>query len=305
MYISFTNPYYLVFLFIIPFIIFFHFYSITNNRQKALKFANFEAVARIKGIDLYSKKLTPLILNILISIFLILALSGFNLNTDVKGSDFSYVIAIDSSESMGAKDIVPDRINYAKQNAVNFINSIPYESYLGIISFSGDSQIEQELTKDKLQLKFSVENIEIREVSGTDVYDAVFNSASILKKEKNKAILLFSDGQINIGNLQDIIDYANENSIIINTIGVGTLEGGQTSYGVSKLNEDSLKSLAFNTDGVYIKSLNNENLENSFKNLIITSDKIGTISLGNYLIILTIILFALRQFLEGFFKLEW
>src|SRR3989344_5168936 len=95
---SFTNPSYLYLLFIIPIIIFFHFYSLKNLRGKAVRFANFEAIARVRGIDLYSKNLGILMINILIVLSLVLSLAGFTLHMQMKASSFSYVLAIDSSE---------------------------------------------------------------------------------------------------------------------------------------------------------------------------------------------------------------
>ncbi len=62
---SFSNPSYIYLLFLVPIIIFFHFFSLKNNYGKAIKFANFDAIARIKGIDIYSKNIFILILDVL------------------------------------------------------------------------------------------------------------------------------------------------------------------------------------------------------------------------------------------------
>lgn len=305
MYISFTHPLYLLFLFVIPLLIFFHFYGLKNIKGKALKFANFEAIARVKGIDLYSKNMMLLIFNILFVILLVLALSGLTLYREVDASSFSFVVAVDTSESMSAKDISPDRLSAAKETAINFINSLPYESYVGVLSFSGESSIEQRITKNKQEIKNALESIELSDVSGTDIFEAVSNSVKLFENEKNKAIILLSDGQINVGSVNEAIDYAKFNEVLVHTIGIGTVVGGNVSYGMSKLDENSLKSLAYNTNGRYFNAENKEEMARSFSQLIGVTKKLGSIDLSFYLIILSIVLFIIKEFLLSINKIVW
>ncbi len=305
MFISFTHPLYLAFLFAIPFLIFFHFYGLKNIKGKALKFANFEAIARVRGIDLYSKNVMLLAFNILFVVLLVLALSGLTLHKEADASSFSFVLAIDNSESMSANDIEPDRLSAAKGTALNFINSLPYESYVGVISFSGDSRVEQALTKNKQEVKDAIDRIEVSSVGGTDIFEAVSSSVGLLKKEKNKAIILLSDGQINVGNVNDAIDNAKVNEVLINTIGIGTLAGGETTYGMSKLDEDSLKSLSYNTGGKYFDVNSREELRESFSQIIGVTRRLSSIDLSYYFIIISIILFVVKEFLLSINKIMW
>lgn len=303
--ISFTHPFYLLFLFGIPILIFFHFFGLKNLKGRGLKFANFEAIARVKGIDLYSKNILLLIFNILFIVLLVLALSGLVIHKEVNASSFSFVIAIDNSESMSAVDISPNRLEAAKETAIEFVDSLAFESYVAILSFSGDSQMEQGLTKNKQEIRYAIENIEISDIRGTDVLEAVSNSVDLLNKEKNKAIILLSDGQINVGGVDEVIDYAKFNGVLIHTISVGSVEGGETSYGFSKLDEDSLKSLAYNTQGKYFNADNKEELRTSFSEISGNTRKLGDIDLSYYLIMIVIILFIIKQFLMSINKLMW
>lgn len=295
MYFSFTNPSYLIFLFIIPLIIFFHFYSLRHLRKSSLKFANFEAIARVKGIDIYSKNIIQLILDVMIVVALVLSISGLTLHKEVSSASFSYIIAIDSSQSMGATDFIPDRLSAAKVAAISFIDILPQSTKSGVVSFSGNTHIEQELTQNRELIKISINNIEITEIGGTDLYEAVSISSNILKNEKNKAIILLSDGQINVGNINEVIDYAVDNGIIIHTFGIGTISGGKTNFGISKIDENSLKSIAYNTKGKFFKIETNEKMNEAFKEIIPLTRKIGAFDLSFYLIILVIILFVVGQ----------
>ena len=71
MILTFTKSIYLLLLVIVPLIILLHFLTLKRRRIHALKFANFDAIARVKGIDIISKKISILILTALIRNLLI------------------------------------------------------------------------------------------------------------------------------------------------------------------------------------------------------------------------------------------
>ena len=50
--ISFIYPQYLFFILLIPLFIFIHLATLKSTKSSALKFANFEAISRIRGVDL-------------------------------------------------------------------------------------------------------------------------------------------------------------------------------------------------------------------------------------------------------------
>jgi Ca-activated chloride channel family protein len=285
--------------------IFLHFFSLKTIRGKALKFANFEAIARVKGVDLYSKNISLLLLDIFFVVILVFSLSGLIFHLEVSASTFSFILAIDSSESMEAVDLEPDRISVAKEVAKDFVDNSPFDSRIGVVSFSGNSYIEQDLTDNKQMLKSSIEKIEVSTISGTDIYEAIAISSNLLKEEKSKAIILLSDGQINTGDIGRAITYAKENDVIIHTVAIGTVEGGEVSYGISRLDEDTLKGLAYNTNGKYFNAQTKEELESSFNEIRQITRRLGKINLSNYLLILAILIFLSRQFLVSLNKIMW
>ena len=305
MYVSFIHPFYLVFLFAIPVLVLLHFFGLKNIKGRALSFANFESIARVRGIDLYSKNILLLLFNILFVVLLVFALSGFTLHKEMAASEFSFVIAIDSSESMSAVDMSPDRISAAKETAIDFVNSLPSGSSVGVLSFSGNSKVEQSLTKNKLDVKYAIDNIEIGFIKGTDIFEAISNSIELLDKEKRKAIVLLSDGQINIGNFDKAINYAKADELVVHALGIGTVIGGETSYGLSTLDEDSLKSLAYNTGGEYFNVKNKQDMRDSFDKIIQVTEKMGSLDFTLYFIIIVIILFVVKQFLLSIHKIIW
>jgi Ca-activated chloride channel family protein len=292
--VSFTHPYYLFLLVVIPLIIFVHFISLRHKGGRALRFANYEAISKIRGIDLYSKNISVFILTILISILLIFSVSGFTIQRVMSASSFSFVIAIDSSTSMDADDMFPDRISVAKNTALEFVDLAPLGTKFGILSFSGNALIEQGMSQDKSLIKSSINNVDLSIISGTDLYEGIVTSTNLLISEDAGAVILLSDGQINVGDLDDAIEYANVNDVLVHTIAIGTEEGGQTSYGLSKVDEDSLKAVAYGTNGEFFRATNSEELSQSFNEILEYEIRNVSFNLSNHFIIIALLLFILE-----------
>ncbi len=286
-------------LFALPLIIFIYLLTLKNTKKKALRFANFEAIARVRGIGFFSRNIVTTILTILIVTLLILAISGLTLHRLEDASAFSFILAIDTSRSMEAQDIFPNRLDASKELSKNFIDIAPQSTEIGIVAFSGHSFIHKDLTKNKEELKEAINNIEQSSIEGTDIYEAVITSTNLLRGGEGRAIILLSDGQITIGEIDDAIVYANDHDVIINTIAIGTEEGGITSYGISKMDDEPLKALAYNTEGIFFKARDRDALLDSFdKALKLTKRKVP-IALSKYLLFAAIIIFIIEYVLTN------
>lgn len=297
MYITFTHQKYLFLLLVIPFFILIHVLSLRSTRRKALSFANFEAISRIKGIELFSKNITTLFLSVVIIFLLIFSISGLTLHTQATASSFSFVLAIDSSRSMEAKDMNPSRIEVAKQVAKEFVDASPATTRIGVVSFSGNSYINQDITENKDLVKDAINGIEISLIEGTDIYEVLITSTNLLKNEESRAIILLSDGQLNVGELDKAVQYANDNDVFIHTIVVGTKEGGKTTFGVSKVDEDALKALSYNTEGEFFNATNKATLSDSFNKALKLTKKKVSVELAPYLLLTSLVLFLVEYFL--------
>lgn len=242
---------------VIPFLVLIYFFSLKLSRRKALIFANFEAIEKFAHKKILSKNLTLLILRCLAIIFLVFSVVGIKYNYDAKVSSFSYVIAIDSSGSMLALDIPPNRLEAAKDSAIAFIQALPLNSKVGIVDFSGATFIRSTIIQDKEKIIESIRHINISLVGGTAIGDAIITSTNLLTSATQaRAVIILTDGQNNVGaTTPEAIDFANYNNIIINTIAVGTKEGGFfKSYNesvTSIVDEESLKQIAGFTKGKY------------------------------------------------------
>jgi len=297
MYITFAYPKYLFLLLIIPLIVLVYILTLKNTKKRALKFANFEAIARVKGVEFFSKNVITFLLSIFIVFFLVMSVSGATLHKQAEASTFSFILAIDSSRSMEARDLLPNRLDVAKETAKSFVDLAPRTTRIGVVSFSGNSFIEQDLTENKDQMESAINSIEQSSIEGTDIYEVIITSTNLLKNEESKALVLLSDGQITVGEIEEAIEYANDNDVLIHTIAVGTADGGETSYGVSKLDEDSLKALAYNTEGKFFKAQDKGAILDSLNNILLLTNKKISINLSPYLLLAVILFFVVDYIL--------
>lgn len=297
---TFEYPEYLFLLLAVPLLFVIHFFTLNNRKNKALRFANFEAISRIKGIDFFSRNWVVLFLSSLIVICLVLAVSGLIVYvTPFKGSSlYSFVIAVDSSKSMEADDLSPNRLQSAKESSVNFVDALPVGTKISVISFSSFTYIHQELTTNRNSVISSIKGVDLSDVGGTDLHEAVVTSSNLLSGEKNKALVLLSDGQVNTGNTEELLEYAKRNSLTIYTIGIGTEEGGNTSYDViSKLDKEFLEEIASETGGEFYEINDNTDLTSSFTDVLRLTKERTALDMSQYLMVFALILFLVMFFL--------
>lgn len=269
--VIFKDSRYLWFLVSIILLILIHFYTLKHQKRKALRFANFEAIARVTGEEILSKNITILFIRASALFLITFALAGTVVWYYGQTSEANFVLAIDASTSMTATDFSPSRLEAAKESATNFVESAGTNTKIGVVSFSGASLIEQDLTEEYKEVRDSINNIQISSYGGTDLGEAIITSTNVLlKDDKSRVIVLLTDGRSNIGvPLEDAVGYANENKVTIHTIGVGTSEGGAFAGGsVSKLDEESLKNIALNTEGNYYHAPDIETLQKSYQEIV-------------------------------------
>ena len=276
--IIFNSPEYLWFLFSIPLLIFAHFATLKNVKRRAVKFANFAAIQRITGGEVLSKNLSLLIIRIIILLLFILAIAGATFIYTGMASNYDYVLAMDNSNSMIVEDFEPTRFEAAKIAAKDFVNQLDPDNYVGVLSFSSVSMIESQLSNDFLHVKAVIDRIELSEVGGTDMGQAIVNGANLLwDSDKGKAIILITDGQSNIGiSLDEAVNYANLRNVIVHTIGIGTPEGSSFFGTILVLDEESLIYIAEHSGGKYFRAENFEELESAYNQIVnLTERKIS------------------------------
>ena len=264
--IIFQNPTYLWALIAIPIIILVHFIAIRYSRARALKFANFLALSRISKQKGVSTNVFVLVLRILILLLIILSLSGTVITYIGQTATIDYILAVDISSSMTQEDFEPNRLEAAKSASLTFVDSLPFESNVGVLSFSGISFIDIVLTNDKGNVKEIIGKIEPQTIGGTDIGNAIVTGTNnLLISDRPRVIVLLTDGRSNVGVPVEIaIDYANKHIVTIHTIGIGERTIRDNALTIE---EDSLKKIAELTGGKYFYVENSEQLKEIYQSL--------------------------------------
>lgn len=306
MYLTFQNPEYLWYLLSMPLLIVSHYAFLKYSRRKAMKFANFEALKKVSNQKIMTKNNLVLFTRMVILFILILSIARTTLWYEGYTNENDFVIAIDSSSSMTAQDLIPNRLEAAKEYSKQFIDRIQSDSEIGLITFSGASFIEKIPTRNKGTLKTTINDIEIAHVGGTNIADAVVTSTNLLlPSERGRTMILLTDGSntasyftkdpINAG-----IDYARLHNVKIYTIGLGSESAPigylPEYYNISAVyDENTLFRLANETGGKYYDAKNNDQLQSAFNEILMASNKafIG-IDLGPGLLIIALALLFLE-----------
>ncbi len=137
------------------------------------------------------------------------------------------VIALDTSTSMLAEDLKPNRLARAKSAMAQLIDGL-VGSRVGIIAFAGDAFLQCPLTHDADAAKSILRRLlpgMIRR-PGTEVGKAIEVASEMLSKfEGHKALVLLTDGEDHGKGAVEAAQAAAEAGIRIFVIGTGTPEG--------------------------------------------------------------------------------
>lgn len=233
--IFFSKPAFLWLLVLIPLLFIAHIYFLRHAQKKAMRFANFEALKRIDGKRYLVRNNFVLILRILAILAFIVSLAGVTVYYDGLRSDFDYVLAVDVSPSMVNTDIMPSRLDAAKQGGITFLNTLDVSAKVGLITFSGVTQVIEPLSSNQIDTHISLSLLNISRISGTDISGAIVTATNLLTaSDQGKAIILFTDGVDTVNSYMDdaieqAVLYALENDVVIHTVGFGT-EGAPVGY---------------------------------------------------------------------------
>ncbi len=307
--ITFANPNFLWMLLAVPILVIIYMLTVKKSKDVALKFSNFEALERISKSGFFAKpyraffsnkNIFQLLMRLLIYTLLILAVAGLTLNYVAKASKFNFVLAIDASSSMLADDIPPTRFEAVKSAANYFIDNAPNND-IGIVSFAGTVFVDEKITDDKERLKSALFVMDIKESGGTNIGDAIITAGNIFSDNQSNAIILFTDGQSNVGTaVDDAIQYAQERNIVVHAIGIGTENGGQFVPGaVSKIDDSSLRQIANFTRGMYFRAENNEQLKNAYSEILNITDVRKSRNISFLILLVALALLSLELFLAN------
>lgn len=191
---------------------------------------------------------------------------------EAKSRGLDIVVAIDTSRSMLASDVAPNRLRRAQLAALD-LKRLARADRLGLVAFAGSAFLQCPLTLDDEAFRQSIDALDVNIIpqGGTAVSEAIAAARGAFKKDNDnhKVLVLFTDGEDHDGSALEAAKSAGKDGLRIFTVGVGTASGellrtvdvsGRTEFikdpdgnaVKSRLNEALLKEMAQSSGGFYM-----------------------------------------------------
>jgi len=275
------NPTMLHLLYVIPVMIIVYLFSLNSKNKKLKKFASAPLLGSLIPDFKAGKKLTRFILFHLSVAFFIVALVNPQIGSKIaegKQEGIDIMIALDVSNSMIAEDLKPNRLQRAKLAIEKLVNRLGGDR-VGIIVFAGNAYVQLPITTDYSAAKLFLNGIDntIVPVQGTAIGKAIDLAMTSFNFEdqSSKTIIIITDGENHEDDAIKAAEIAREQGVVVNTIGMGSVQGapipiynngrqvdfkknraGETI--ITKLDEGKLKAIAEAGGGTFVRASQQE-----------------------------------------------
>lgn len=204
------------------------------------------------------------------------------------------VVAMDVSRSMLARDLKPNRLEYAKgQLRIHLTERSAFanSNRLGLLAFAGSASMKAPLSLDHLFFQQALANININSAprGGTAIAEAIYDSVGFFRSspdEAMKILLVVTDGEDHEGGpVKAAEDVYNDYGIVTYTVGVGDPDspvGAEVPSApgpgakplvydgqlvISKLEDKQLREIADSGQGKYVSIRDLGSLVNQLSDL--------------------------------------
>ncbi len=181
---------------LVPFSIFV--FLVTTNKDKVSRIFDEKILERLRAdSDTLPNSLRNLVL--FAAVFLmIVALSRPVIDEGekvVKLQGITALAALDISGSMRSKDRYPNRLEFAKKKLAQLLDAMPGDE-VGLLAFAHNAFVLSPFTSDTGTLKQIIEGVNESYInmSSTDLGGLVDLAGNLLRKKKEKILIVFTDG---------------------------------------------------------------------------------------------------------------
>jgi Ca-activated chloride channel family protein len=219
---------------------------------------------------------TRAVLIVVATALLVLALAGPRWGfqwEEVRRQGVDIVIALDTSRSMLAEDVKPNRLERAKLAVLDLVKQLKGDR-IGLVVFAGTAFLQCPLTLDYDAFAESLQavNVGIIPKGGTAIAEAITASVAALESRqgKHEAIVLITDGEDHEGKIEEAARQAADRGVKIYAVGIGTPDGelipvtvdGQQTFlkdrrgqvVKSRLDTATLEKIVTTTGGAYVRA---------------------------------------------------
>ncbi len=257
---SFLWPQYLWWMLLLPLLPALYLWLLRRRGKPVLRLSSI-AVARLAAGPAWRRHIPPALILLALTV-LLLALARPVARVTLPWTKSIIMLAIDVSLSMRVTDVQPTRMVAAQAAAKSFLQDLPRDIDVGLVTFAGTAQVAQQITRDRPSLVGAIDGIQMQRGTaigsaivvcltelfpdhGIDLSDMLFGSqrpAQSLDRQaktppktfepvapgsyKPAAIILLSDGRRTTGvDTWRAAQMAADRGVRVHVVGLGTPDG--------------------------------------------------------------------------------
>jgi Ca-activated chloride channel family protein len=178
---QFLNPFMLWSLLLLPLMLAGYVWLLRRKRQQVVSFSAVSWI--LQNMDLPSpwrRHVPPALIGIAMAL-LLFASARPMARVTLPADYMTLIMAMDVSRSMLAEDVEPSRIKAAQKAAKEFLQDLPKNVRVGIVSFAGNAQVVQHVSQDKDELVAAIDRFQLQR--GTATGSGLLLALSTLRPE--------------------------------------------------------------------------------------------------------------------------
>jgi Ca-activated chloride channel family protein len=234
---SFASPLALVCLALLPLVVFAHVDAQRRRRRYPVRFTALSPLAAVAAEEPRWRRHLPFALLALALAALLVSIARPQRTVAVPVERATVVLVTDVSRSMSATDVGPTRLEAARRAAQSFIDKVPDELRVGLVSFSNGAQTLRAPTTNHKAVTAALETLQPQ--FGTETGAGLQTALDDLKlggdtsvRRPPAALVLLSDGAATDRTAAfDVAVQARRQRVPIYTVALGTDEGTITLNG--------------------------------------------------------------------------
>lgn len=203
-----------------------------RRRHYAVRFTNLALLGSVAPKSPGWRRHIPAVLFLVALATLVVGFADPAKDQKIPKERATVVLAIDTSLSMEAQDVQPNRFEAAKSAAKTFIDLLPPKINVGLLAFNGSATLKVPPTTDHDRLKAGIDSLKLGQ--GTAIGEAIFASLDAVAAappdeagtQAPARVVLMSDGSTTVGRPNEVGSKAAKDlNIPVSTIAFGTDEG--------------------------------------------------------------------------------
>ncbi|WP_344803566.1 VWA domain-containing protein [Microlunatus ginsengisoli] len=232
--LAFMDPGRLLLLIAIPLLIAAYIFATLRKNRRGMRFTNTSMLDVVVPKQSQWRRHLAVVLSLLSLITLTAAFARPKTTVDVPRERATVVVVIDASQSMAAVDVAPNRLDAAKQAAIQFVRELPEKYNVSVVSMAGNVSILVPPTLQHNTVETAINSIKLQD--STAIGEGISTALRALQQAPKDpahpndpapgAIVLLSDGTNTAGRSpQQAAAEAGKEKVPIYTIAYGSENG--------------------------------------------------------------------------------